>query len=35
MDMLVRPDDPSWQALRDLKRAGDPAGILAPGRYGL
>ena len=35
MDLLVRPDDPYWQSLRDLKRAWDPAGILAPGRYGL
>ncbi|WP_372794569.1 FAD-binding oxidoreductase [Pontiella sp.] len=35
MDQIVREDDPFWQTVRDLKRALDPNGIMAPGRYNL
>jgi 4-cresol dehydrogenase (hydroxylating) len=34
MDRLATPDDATWQALGAVKRALDPAGIIAPGRYG-
>jgi FAD/FMN-containing dehydrogenase len=34
MHRLAAPDDPTWQTLCEIKAALDPAGILAPGRYG-
>jgi 4-cresol dehydrogenase (hydroxylating) len=33
MDLVVDGARPSWQLAQRLKRAVDPAGILAPGRY--
>jgi 4-cresol dehydrogenase (hydroxylating) len=33
MDLVVDGRRPSWRLVRELKRAVDPAGILAPGRY--
>ena len=35
MHQIVRPEDPFWQTIRDLKSALDPNNILAPGRYNL
>jgi 4-cresol dehydrogenase (hydroxylating) flavoprotein subunit len=35
MGHVVRADDPFWRALREVKAALDPNGIIAPGRYGL
>ena len=35
MDLVVRADDPFWATVRDLKKALDPAHIIAPGRYNL
>jgi len=32
---LVRADDPFWQTAREVKKALDPNGIIAPGRYSL
>jgi 4-cresol dehydrogenase (hydroxylating) len=33
MDLVVRADDPFWQAVKALKSVLDPDGIVAPGRY--
>lgn len=35
MDLVVHEGDTFWQTVRDLKRALDPNGIIAPGRYNL
>jgi 4-cresol dehydrogenase (hydroxylating) len=35
MDRIVSESDPYWQTVRELKRALDPDGIIAPGRYNL
>jgi 4-cresol dehydrogenase (hydroxylating) len=34
MDRLVHGDDPYWKAIHEIKQALDPAGVIAPGRYG-
>ena len=34
-DLVVRPDDPYWKTVRDLKLALDPNHIISPGRYNL
>jgi 4-cresol dehydrogenase (hydroxylating) len=33
MDVVLRPDDPFWLAVRSVKQVWDPDGIIAPGRY--
>jgi 4-cresol dehydrogenase (hydroxylating) len=33
MHLIVDREQPFWHMVRQLKRAADPAGILAPGRY--
>ena len=35
MHHVVQEDDPYWRTVRDLKKALDPNGIIAPGRYNL
>jgi 4-cresol dehydrogenase (hydroxylating) len=35
MDRVVHEDDPFWQTVREIKKALDPNGIIAPGRYNL
>jgi len=34
MARIASPGDPFWQTVAELKRAVDPNGIIAPGRYG-
>lgn len=34
MDTVVVDGEPSWNVIAALKPALDPAGVLAPGRYG-
>jgi len=33
MSRFARPGDVFWEVARDLRRALDPDGIVAPGRY--
>ena len=35
MAQVVRESDPFWQTVKELKKALDPNGIIAPGRYSL